>query len=448
MLVEVELTAGESPTLDHIRGMAPDHVALRGGGDLARGDGWDVVASAALASGARLLWAVFPEARRADIQTKALLPQLRVSCTCNATRFPCRHILALFLRDEAAPLPAGDPPDWAADWAAGLGRAGPFDTPADPATEAQRLAALAAGMADLSRWLNDLIRQGLSTLPRHNHRWWAHAADRLVDAYAFEAARDLRELGAISGRSPDWPERILPRLGRLALMAASFRRLEELPLPLRGDLQAAAGWPPRPAGDRQPDDWRVLGRRQEVESGQRRLRTWLRGVCSGRWALLPESRPASRLEGTAYTTGALFNGELDFSPAAWPLLARPAVELRLLPGGASDTEEAAAVDVAAAISGFAAARAVNPWLRLYPMLLRDVFLEPPAPVAAGDTWRVRDRVGHWLPLPPRFGHGWQLLALSGDRPLTLFGEWDGATLTPLSVAHAGWRDLAMWKSLV
>jgi len=95
------------------------------------------------------------------------------------------------------------------------------------------------------------------------------------------------------------------------------------------------------------------------------------------------------------------------------------------------------------VAAYAVARAANPWLTLFPMLLADVLVEP----AAGG-WRLRDGHSRLLPLPAGFGHGWQLLALAGDRPLTLFGEWDGATLTPLSVRAAeGWRDLSAWKGL-
>ena len=88
--------------------------------------------------------------------------------------------------------------------------------------------------------------------------------------------------------------------------------------------------------------------------------------------------------------------------------------------------------------------AANPWLRLFPALLGGVFAEP-----APSGWRLRDRGGRLLPLPPRFGQGWQLLALAGEQPLTLFGEYDGATLTPLgALRDAQWHDLATWKGLL
>jgi hypothetical protein len=36
-----------------------------------------------------------------------------------------------------------------------------------------------------------------------------------------------------------------------------------------------------------------------------------------------------------------------------------------------------------------------------------------------------------LPISTRFEQNWNLLALSGGQPMTVFGEWDGETLLPL-----------------
>ena len=53
-----------------------------------------------------------------------------------------------------------------------------------------------------------------------------------------------------------------------------------------------------------------------------------------------------------------------------------------------------------------------------------------------------DRQGTALPLAPQFGAAWELLAVSGGRPLMLLGEWDGSGLWPLSAYTVGsWLDL-------
>ena len=426
---------------EQIRGAAPDHATRRAADELARGDNWGQAGCSNLdGSDGRLLWAEFAEGKRAPVHTTVLLPTTHVACSCAATRFPCRHILGLLLRDQKSALDLRLPPDWATR--ADNMRSGRADTGSD-VTHDSRREKLIAGMADLQRWLGDVARQGLAGLPQSRRHEWPAAANRLADAYAPEAAREVRELSLLPGSAPDWPERLLPRLGRLALLCAAFQRLDELPPGEQADALTAAGQPPRPGDDCVSDTWLVAGVRQEYENKQRRERVWLHGRASGRWALLSNVRPAYRLEGLCLPAGAMLTGELGFVPSAWPLAARPTTELMLedipdldvLPGG----------DVNDVVTGYAAALAANPWLRRYPALLDEAFVEPPG--AGSLLWRLRDRRGHTLPLPPRFGHGWHLLALAADRPLALFGEWDGTHFTPLSARRDGWRALAAWRGV-
>ncbi len=417
-----------------IAGMAPDHGTWRAADTLARSGKASRAGRAALGEGV-LLWAEFSDGQRPPACPSVLLPHLVVACSCPSAQFPCRHALALLLLDAAAPLAAADAPDWvAARLETGL-RA---DAPT--AGEARR-AAVAAGLDEMARRLRDEVGGGLAGLATGHRRPWLAAADRLDDAYAPAAARELRTLAALPGATPEWPEQLLPRLGRLMLLAEAFGRLDTLPPGEQGDALAAAGRPPRPGDDHVADTWLALGRRPVGDGDQRGLRTWLRGLASGRWALLEEFRPARRPDGRCFPAGARLVGELAFLPSAWPLAAQPVEGLRLL-AAAGDTEPAGQ-GIAAAVAAYAAARAANPWLTLFPMLLAEVIVEP-----APGGWRLRDGHGRLLPLPASFGHGWQLLALAGDRPLTLFGEWDGARLTPLSARAAdGWRDLSAWKGL-
>jgi hypothetical protein len=422
-----------------LAGMAPDDGTWRAADALARegkASQWGQAAN----GDTILLWATFPEGRRSDALASVLLPTLHVACTCGGARFPCRHVLALLLLDHAAPGDPASAPPWAkARLETNRRAARPVAPPADD----NRIATAAAGLAELARWLNDRLDRGLVVLPAEGRAPWLAAADRLAAAYAPGAADELRDLATLIGEGDDWPARLLPRLGRLALLAEAFRRLDTLPPGERGDVLAAAGLPPRPGDDRVSDTWLALGRRQ-LPLGRRRLvQTWLLGLSTGRWALLEEYRTLKRLEGLCLPTGATLRGEMAFLPSAWPLAAQPADALSLVENAPAIPPPGAAVDVAAAVAGYAAARAANPWLHRYPMLLTGVLAEP-----APDGWRLRDRSGQLLFLPPRFGHGWHLLALGGGRSLTLFGHWDGTTLTPLSIWYEdGWRDLAVWKAL-
>ena len=429
-----------------IEGMAPDNGTWRAADTLARGSKGGA-RGRAVAADATLLWTTFAEGRRPDALASIVLPHLTVACTCAGARFPCGHVLALLLLDHNAPFAENEPPPWAAARLESAARA-PRSTPTLPGDDTRR-PAVAAGLDEMARWLGDQLDHGLAASAAAGRRPWLDAADRLTDAYAPDAARELRQMAAELGSAPQWPERLLPRLGRLALLAQAFHRLDSLPPGEQGDALAAAGLPPRPGDDRVIDTWLALGHRQVVDGGQRARRTWLRGLSSGRWALLETFQSARRLEGLCLPTGGLFDGELAFQPSAWPLAAEPAEALRLVasladrPAVARSMSDEGGQDIASAVAAYAAARAAHPWLRLFPALLGSVFVEP-----APSGWRLRDRGGRLLPLPPRFGHGWQLLALAGEQPLTLFGEYDGATLTPLcAFRDAQWYDLVTWKGL-
>ena len=441
---------------EQIEGLATDHATARGADDLLRGEGWVAAGRVTLEpSGDDLLWAEYPVSRRAPVLTTVSLPGLWATCSCAATRFPCRHIIALLLSDLNEPLPTdADAPDWLPPAAHGWNL-----TPAVGETQsAERQAAVVAGMADLRLWLSDLAREGLADLPRRGRAKFLGAANRLEDAYAVEAARALRETAAIPGSGMDWPERLLPDLGRLALLCESFRRLDALSPGERGDTLAAAGFLSPATGERVTDTWRILGQVVEVENRVTHLRSWLRGRATGRWARLDQAIPAGQLQGVCLPTGALVGGALAFSPSAYPLMARPVGPLAPVHGETGDPAahddidathgdiDATHGDIDATMSGWSAALALNPWLRRFPMAIRDVWVEPP--LTAGGRWRLRDRAGHVLPLPPQFGHGWSLTALSAGRPMTLFGEWDGALFAPASVLAGTWRPLSAWKVVV
>ncbi len=474
--------------------------------ELARDDGWGPHGCAALDAGA-LLWAVFPEARRDDHRATVTLPDLRAACSCSATRFPCRHIIALLLRHHDGRLPDAAPPD---------GFAPPPAGPEPAVDPAERLPALIAGMADLRVWLGDLARRGMAGLPTARRDYWLAAADRLVDAYAFEAARELRDCAALPAGGVDWPERLLPRLGRLALLCEAFGRFDALTPAEQGDALIAAGQPPAAVGPPVSDRWLVLGRHFEIDGKQRHERVWLYGATSGRWALLAETVASGRQDGLCLAPGATVMGELAYLPGGHPLRAVAVNSFRIVntgegqptfytqaqsapihstqaepapnhstqahsapihstqahsaPGHSTQAHSAPghsttgqpeqppvaqpnqptadpSTGIATLFRRYSAALAANPWHRHHPAALTGVFLEPPR-APTGDVWRARDRAGHTIPLPGRFHHGWQLLALAADRPLTLFGEWDGRVFTPLSVLEAdGWRAMAGWRGV-
>ena len=55
------------------------------------------------------------------------------------------------------------------------------------------------------------------------------------------------------------------------------------------------------------------------------------------------------------------------------------------------------------------------------------------PFHENGKWWVMDAEKKQLSVLAKFLQGWELLAHSGGYPITLFGEWNGEQLLPLSV---------------
>ena len=131
-----------------------------------------------------------------------------------------------------------------------------------------------------------------------------------------------------------------------------------------------------------------------------------------------------------FPPGEVHSGELAFYPSGWPQRAIVPDTLTHVnepikhPPGGTRLEDFAA--------HYARALAAQPWLAHFPAMLTDV-----RPVAQNDQFWIGDTTARMLPLSLLHNTGWQLLALSGGNPITLFGEWDGSVLSPLSVWSEG-----------
>jgi hypothetical protein len=80
-----------------------------------------------------------------------------------------------------------------------------------------------------------------------------------------------------------------------------------------------------------------------------------------------------------------------------------------------------------ALNQYTNALACQPWLDQFPLSLQGVI-----PQKYNQGWALRDGDNHLLRLTPKFTENWQLFALSGGHPITVFGEWNGDDFFPLS----------------
>jgi hypothetical protein len=424
-------------TTEQILALAPDAGAAKAGKDLAVARKW-----LTLGHDAEVAWGTCQGSGVAPYQTGIDLTGPGFRCSCPSRKFPCKHALGLFLLLANAPQSFTETarPEWITAWLAGRARreatAGKAEgrpkTGANPAARARstadRTARVAAGLQDLDLWMTDLVRHGLAAAQSRPPKFWETPAARLVDAQAPGVARLVRQLAGIPATGDGWPDRLLERLGRLHLLGVGFRQIDTLPEATQADIRGLIGWTQSQdellAASGIRDEWLVLGQRLTEEDRLRAQHTWLWGLTTGRAALILNYAHGNAPLDTSLLPGTAFEADLVFYAGAYPL--RALIQARgdsaalpsTLPGYAT---------IAEAIGAYATALAAYPWLDELPLPLTGV-----VPVAHGDGWAVQDADGRVLPLHPQFNGGWMLLALSGGRPLGLFGEWNGDVLVPLS----------------
>ena len=75
----------------------------------------------------------------------------------------------------------------------------------------------AEGLADLQRWLCDVVRSGLASAAVTDASFWDSRARRLIDAQLPGLARRLSRCYEHAIRRSDWPEAVLREFGLLQL---------------------------------------------------------------------------------------------------------------------------------------------------------------------------------------------------------------------------------------
>jgi SWIM zinc finger len=412
-------------------------------------------------------------------------------CSCPSRKFPCKHALGLLLlwAGEQA-QPGVRPPDWADEWlggrrersapkAAGEG-AGQADSgrtgaggaagtgggnggrKADPEASRRRaerrMGRIAAGATELEERLADMLRGGLAGAEQRGYTQWEETASRMVDAQAPGLAARIRELGAVpvSGQvsaesewaSGGWPARLLSECALLHLLNRGVLALDSLPEPLAATVRTRVGLTVDSAellsGDAEKvrDEWLVLGQRDTEEGRLTARRIWLRGRESGRPALLLSYAAGARTPELALPVGSVIDAELAYHPGARPLRAALG-ETHAGPAPGPVPEGGTVTD---ALASYGRALCDDPWLDAWPAVLSGVLptlgeYDERGGRGSGGGGGVRqlaDADGEFaLPVTPGAAPAalWRLAAISGGRPVTVFGE----------CGHKGFAPYTAWS---
>ncbi len=423
-------------TAERVAGLAPDPASEKAGRALATPAKWSGAGASEDA-----VWGFCQGRGKKPYQTCVELAEPAFRCSCPSRKFPCKHALGLMLLWSAGRVSPAEAPEWVHTWLAERAdrarraekraeAAGPKDEEAAARRASERVARVEGGVAELKVWLTDRIGAGFAGFERNGDEELRTVAARMVDAQAPGLAGGLRRAAGVVGRR-DWPEALLAELSQLYLLADAATRLDSLPPALAETVRTRLGFSVETArvlesGERVADDWLITGAADDENDRLLTRRTWLRGLGTGRDALVLSFAPPGRPLDGSLPPGHRLTAELAFYPGAAPL--RALVAERGIPLAAPSAEGGS---IPEALAAFSQAMAADPWLERWPVLLSGV---TPAEHASG--WCLSEKDGTAMPLVP-YAFPWSLLALSAGRPLTVAGEWSPAGLRPLTCWHEG-----------
>jgi hypothetical protein len=208
---------GYSFATDQITALAPDAASLKAGKDLTNLQKWPL-----LAANSRALWGEVQGSGKDPYRTQVDPTNLAFKCSCPSRKFPCKHgigLLLLYGNDANKFVFDAPEPAWVSEWidkrtatkketdaaettkkpkSSRLETDTVTDSKPDPKAVrslATRLATIGAGVAELDRLIEDLIRTGLLSLTEKNVTYWQTVAARLVDAKAPGLAARVKQLG-------------------------------------------------------------------------------------------------------------------------------------------------------------------------------------------------------------------------------------------------------------
>ncbi len=362
-------------------------------------------------------------------------------CSCPSRKTPCKHILGLLLLSILQPelFPPTDPPAWVKAWSDSRQKqsetaAAALEKPIDLDAQAKRVQAreekVTAGMLELRRWLDDLVRRGLADERVKSYDFWDRMAARMVDAQASGVANILRGLAGVAvGGQADWATKLMDALAKLHLLIEAHTRMEGLPPEIQADVRQVIGWTIKEdeikAQDGVRDHWYVLSNHIEAEDRLRVRRVWLYGLTTHHYALLLDFAFGTAEFAGRFPPAMVVDAEVVFYPSAYRQRAlikgwwgQPQYDQRPHLFGYPGIEPA--------LTAYADALAHNVWLTRMPMLLQGVYV-----VRQGKNYTLVDQAGWALPVTLPFAfHEWWTAAVTGNHPLPVFGEWDGYTFVP------------------
>gem|GEM_PF-6805956 len=294
----------------------------------------------------------------------------------------------------------------------------------DSPTRKRRLKRIAEGAEAGRAWLEVVFRSGLGS--GSVLEGFSDLEKRMVDSQAAGLARKFRLLGELRNTSADWQDRFVEEAGLLYLLLDSFLRLDSFPEAMQQEIMRTVGITVDSrvlnALPIQEDLWDLVVQREFKEGRLVARRSWCYGRSSQRWVCVQHYRIVNQPFEPNLMLGQGYRMALTMYPGS--AQTRAAVKsyerVELVPplGGCFDDT---AKEYADLLGRF-------PWAE---QIAGSVCIN--GLVQEGDRWYAQDLEGTWFPVKADPLGIWRVVAYSGSKRVTLFGEWDGREFYASSV---------------
>lgn len=407
-------------TVDQILALSPDESSRKSGRDLAQPGKW-----VSKGMDGKALWGECQGSGSKPYQTQIDLSQLAFKCSCPSRKFPCKHGIGLMLFCASRPgdFQSSAQPAWVADWL--NKRAEKKEKkedisikPVDEEAKAKRVQArelkVADGVDELLKWMKDLVRKGILSIPEKGPAYFETMARRMIDAQAPGLAASLRNLGEINFYQEGWHTEFMEQLLQIYLLAKAYQHLDVQTATLQSDVKAWIGFTQNQEELREKpglvDVWMVLAKQSSERDGITTERFWLYGTESRQYALLMQF--IVRGQGVQYSLspGMCLQAELVFYPSQTPLRAlikqQHQLEKTVKPIGYQSWKEVSDED--------STMSALNPFRFERPFIVHGL-----TPVYWQNLWWLQDRQKALVKISNQTTKILTLVSISGGMPMDM-----------------------------
>ncbi|WP_341837540.1 SWIM zinc finger family protein [Chitinophaga pollutisoli] len=425
-------------TEDQILSLAPDESSRKSGRELANPSKWVSKGISDIA-----LWGECQGSGSKPYQAQIDLTNTAFKCSCPSRKFPCKHGLGLMLlyARHAAAFTDTTAPAWVIEWMEKRTKheekkteaiAKPVDASAQVKRKETREQQVEDGIAELLRWMKDIVRNGILSMPEKDPGFFSEMARRMIDAKAPGLAGMVRNLGSVGFYREDWQSRFMDQLCRMYLVATGFLNRNALPADLAEDIRSGTGFTQSQETLKSypgvSDTWIVLGKQTSEEDNLLVEKNWLYGTSTQRYALVLQF--SVRGQGLAFSlsAGMYIRAELVYFPSAAPLRA-------VIREQQSTRAQAAYTSCSGWLEVTAAAAAVYrtlPFDGERPYIVAQLRL-----VQVNGGWWLADAHNRMVQLKDGFKQLYALLSVSGGRPLDMAVLGREHVYEPLGVWAAG-----------